>query len=118
MNLYKFIAHEEIEMVAESIKNKVDFEIERECKGYQLWLKSSRAAADFMDGTKEGDYIVLENFSTNTCGGGGPLSGEELKELENVDKLTRHLDKFLTRREIEGYVTLDEGQMSIFEMMV
>lgn len=118
MNLYKFITHEEIEMVAESIKNKVDFEIERDYKGYQLWLKSSRAAADFMDGTKEGDYIVLEDFYTNTCGGGGPLSGEQLKELESIDKLTRHLDRFLARREIEDYETIDEGQISLFETMI
>ena len=118
MNLYKFITHEEIKMVAESIKNKMDFEIEREYKGYQLWLKSSRAATDFMDGTKEGDYIVLENFSTKTGGGGGPLSGKRLKELESIDKLTRHLDKFIARREIDGYETIDEGQISLFEMMI
>ena len=118
MDLYKFITHEEIEMVAESIKNKKDFEVERECKGYQLWIKSSRAAADFMDGTKKGDYIILENFSTKTGGGGGPLSGEQLKELGSIDKLTRHLDRFLARREIKDYETIDEGQISLFEMMI
>ncbi len=116
MDLYKFITHEEIKMVAESIKNKMDFEIERDYNKYQLRIKSSRSRVDFGDGTKKGDYIVLENFTTNTSGGGGPLSGERLKELENVDKLTRHLDRFLALRGIEGYETIDEGQISLFEM--
>ena len=118
MNLYKFITNKEIEEISQKIKNKADFEIERKYKGYNLWLKSSRAGVDFMDGTKEGDYIVLENFSTKTRGGGGPLSGERLRELKNVDKLTRHLDRFLAHREIEGYETIDKGQISLFEMMI
>lgn len=118
MNLYKFIAHEEIEMVAESIKNKVGFEIERECKGYQFRLHSSRAAVDFKDGTKEGDYIIGMDFSTSTRGWGRPVSGEQLKELEDANKLRGYIDKRLGDSRIDGYVTLDEGQMSIFEMMI
>lgn len=118
MNLYKFITHEEIEIVSENIKSKVDFEIERECKGYQFSLHSSRAGVDFKDGTKEGDYIIWIGFSTSKRGWGRPISGEQLKELEDVNKLRKYIDKQLGESRIDGYETIGEGQISLFEMMV
>lgn len=118
MNLYKFITHEEIEIVSKNIKSKTDFEIERECKGYQFRLHSSRAGVDFKDGTREGDYIVGVDFSTSDRGWGIPISGEQLKELEDVNKLRKYVDKQLGKSRIDGYETIDEGQISLFEMMI
>lgn len=116
MNLYKFITPEEIKTVSESIKNKSDFEIKRKHKGYRFDISSSRAGADFRDGTKKSDYIVCIGFETNKSGWGCPMSGKELKELENADNLKRYIDGRLSRSQIEGYKKIgSEGQISLFE---
>lgn len=116
MNLYKFITHEEIETISENIKNKSDFEIERSYKGYQLRLHSSRAAVDFKDGTKEGDYIIGMDFSTSNRGWGMPISGKQLKELEDKNKLMKYIDKKLKKSRIDGYQAIGEGQITLFEI--
>lgn len=118
MNLYNFITHKEIETVSKNIKNETDFEIEKDCKEYRFRLNSSRAGVDFDDGTKEGDYIVGIGFSASSRGWGMPISGESLRELKNVDELRKYIDKHLGESRIEGYETIEEGQISLFEMMI
>lgn len=118
MNLYSFITHEEIESVSENIKNKTDFEIERECKIYQFRISSAIAGVDFNEETKKGDYIISIGFLTSTRGWGKPISGKELEKLKDMNNLREYIDKQLNESEIEGYEAVNKGQISLFEMVV
>lgn len=119
MKLYDFITHKEIEVIANSIKNKIDFmAIERKVKAYEFRIRSSRAGTDFKDGTKEGDYIIAIGFEAINRGNGRPISGERLKVLGDADKLTKYLDNYMKGNKIEGYEGIDEGQMNLFNMNI
>lgn len=118
MNIYKLITHDEIEKVVKNIRGKIDFEVERKYKGYEFRFHSSRAGVDFENGTKEGDYILGMDFSTSDRGWGIPISGEQLRELEDVNKLRKYIDEQLAKSRIEGYETIEEGQISLFEIMI
>lgn len=116
MKLNNFITHLEIENISNCIKNKVDFNHEREHKGYEFGIYSTRAGVDFKDGTKKGDYIICVVFDTRGRGWGRPLSGEKLRELENANELKKYIDERLGESRIEGYERIDEGQIDLFNL--
>ena len=118
MNLYNFITHKEIETVSESIERESDFKINKNHKGYELSISNGKAGVDFYDGTKKGDYIILIGLQTSTRGWGAPVTGKELKELQDTNNLKKYIDKRLGKSRINGYGTMDEGQISLFEMII
>lgn len=116
MKLHDFITYIEIQEVARKIEDKKDFYIEREVGEYRFRIRSSYANGNWENGTKDGDYFVGVGFSTKTRGNSRPISGNKLKELEDVENLTKYLDDYMKSNRIEGYEIIDEGQVDMFSL--
>lgn len=61
--------------------------------------------------------MISVGFDAKNRGNGIPISGTNLEMLNDECKLTKFLDNYLRSNEIEGYKRLDEGQVSLFELL-
>ena len=113
----QLISKAEYQDVLESVKNRAEFDFEKEFKKFNFGIRSSRFQCDGL-GFKKGDYFVSVNYqkrSGNCEGGGSPLIIEKFQEIFKSYEVAREYIVGIVSRVCDEDIELEaEEQLSLF----
>ena len=113
----QLISKAEYQDIIESVKNRAEFDFEKEFKKFNFGIRSSRFQRDGL-GFKKGDYFVSVNYQrlhSDFYGRGYPLMPEEFQEAFKSYESARGYIVGIVSRVCDEDIELEaEEQLSLF----